>query len=160
MSDESEATGPRPEPIRFFGTTWVDHDGGYALRRVGAGVGALVTAAAGALVLRFGYEGLTIAKVGNLVNILVAVAFAVCTALAFRRTWEGFSRRPDHAADASAERSMQSMLLIGFIGSLLAYALRTLTEAPGENLRRKEYEEALVRYERRRAKSGKRGKRR
>ncbi|MGA5132480.1 EamA/RhaT family transporter [Streptomyces olivoreticuli] len=160
MSDEHEATGPRPEPIRFFGTTWVDHDGGYALRRVGAGLGALVAAAAGALVLRFGYEGLTIAKVGNLVNILVAVAFAVCTALAFRRTWEGFSRRPDPAGDASAERSMQSMLLIGFIGSLLAYALRTLTEAPGEKLRRKEYEEAVARYERRRNRPGKRGKRR
>ncbi|MEU5423799.1 hypothetical protein ACFY1P_35175 [Streptomyces sp. NPDC001407] len=160
MSDEHEATGPRPEPIRFFGTTWVDHDGGYALRRAGAGIGALVTAAAGALVLRFGYEGLTIAKVGSLVNILVVVAFAVCSALAFRRTWEGFGRRPDPAADASVERSMQSMLLIGFIGSLLAYALRTLIEAPGEELRRKEYEEALARYERRRAKSGKRGKRR
>ncbi len=160
MNDEHEATGPRPEPIRFFGTTWVDHDGGYALRRVGAGLGALVAAAAGALVLRFGYEGLTIAKVGNLVNILVAVAFAVCTALAFRRTWEGFSRRPDPAGDAGAERSMQSMLLIGFIGSLLAYALRTLTEAPGEKLRRKEYEEAVARYERRRNRPGKRGKRR
>ncbi|MEU5430886.1 hypothetical protein AB0H73_35510 [Streptomyces olivoreticuli] len=160
MSDEHEATGPRPEAIRFFGTTWVDHDGGYALRRVGAGLGALVTAAAGALVLRFGYEGLTIAKVGNLVNILVVVAFAVCSALAFRRTWEGFSRRPDPAGDAGAERSMQSMLLIGFIGSLLAYALRTLTEAPGEKLRRKEYEEAVARYERRRTRPGKRGKRR
>ncbi|MGK5731287.1 hypothetical protein [Streptomyces sp. URMC 124] len=147
MSEEPE--GPQPEPIRFFGTTWVNHDGGYALRRVGAGVGALAAAAAGALVLRFGYEGLAIAKVGGLVNTMVVVAFAVCSALSFRRTWERFGRRPDPAADPHAERSMQSLMMIGFIGSLLAYALRTLKEAPGEQLHRREYEESVARYERR-----------
>ncbi|MGW1077706.1 hypothetical protein [Streptomyces sp. NPDC002537] len=150
MSDEHQLpTGPQPEPIRFFGTTWVDHSGGYPLRRAGAGLGALAAAAAGAVVLRFGYEGLTIAKVGGLVNALVVAAFAICSAIAFRRTWEGFGRRPDPAADPAAERSMQSMLLIGFIGSLLAYALRTVREAPGEGLRRTEYEAALRRHERR-----------
>ncbi|ARZ68634.1 hypothetical protein M1P56_31730 [Streptomyces sp. HU2014] len=150
MSDEHEAAGPQPEPIRFFGTTWVNHDGGYALRRVGAGLGALAAAAAGAFVLRFGYEGLAVAEVGSLVNMLVVVAFAVCSALAFRRTWERFTGRSAGPADPAAERSTQSMMMIGFIGSLLAYALRTLTEAPGEKLRREEYEEAAARYERRR----------
>ncbi|GGR44433.1 hypothetical protein ACH4U6_34235 [Streptomyces netropsis] len=150
MSDEHEAAGPQPEPIRFFGTTWVDHDGGYALRRAGVAVGALVAAAAGAFVLRFGYEGLAVAEVGNVVNMLVVVAFAVCSALAFRRTYEGFQRRPDPAADPAAEKSMRSILMIGFIGSLLAYFFRALREAPGEGLRREEYEEARTRYERRR----------
>ncbi|MCC3772903.1 hypothetical protein [Streptomyces sp. UNOC14_S4] len=152
MSDEHRPAGPQPEPIRFFGTTWVDHSGGYLLRRVAVGLGALLAAVAGAMALRLGYEGLTIAKVGTLVNVLVIGAFALCTALAFRRTWEGFSRRPapTPAADASAERSLQSMLLIGFIGSLLAYALRTLVEAPGEALHRREYEEARKRGGRRR----------
>ncbi|MFF7726569.1 hypothetical protein [Streptomyces sp. NPDC008001] len=163
MSDEQEApdggpAGPRPEPIRFFGTTWLNHDSGYALRRAGACLGALAAAAAGALVLRFGYEGLAIAKVGGLVNTMVVVAFAVCSALAFRRTWERFGRRPDPAADPHAERSMQSLMMIGFIGALLAYALRTLKEAPGEGLHRREYEEAVARYERRteRKRKGKR----
>ncbi|MBT2387040.1 hypothetical protein [Streptomyces sp. ISL-11] len=139
--------GPQPEPIRFYGTTWVHHDGGYALRRVGAGLGALAAAAGGAFVLRFGYEGLAIAEVGSLVTMLVVVAFAVCSALAFRRTWERFTGRSTSTVD---ERSMQSIMMIGFIGSLVAYALRTLTEAPGEKLRRREYEEAVARHERRR----------
>ncbi|CAM5452014.1 EamA/RhaT family transporter [Streptomyces abikoensis] len=161
MSDE-QGTGPQPpqpEPIRFFGTTWLNHDGGYALRRVGACLGALAVAAAGALVLRFGYEGLAIAKVGGLVNAMVVVAFAVCSALAFRRTWERFGRRPDPAADPHAERSMQSLMMIGFIGALLAYALRTLKEAPGEELHRREYEEAVARYERRTGRKGGKGRR-
>ncbi|RLU85764.1 hypothetical protein CTZ27_25630 [Streptomyces griseocarneus] len=150
MSNEHRPAGPQPEPIRFFGTTWVDHSGGYVLRRAAVGLGALFAAVAGAVVLRLGYEGLTIAKVGTLVNVLVIGAFALCTALAFRRTWEGFGSRPAPAADASAERSLQSMLLIGFIGSLLAYALRTLVEAPGEALHRREYEAARTRGGRRR----------
>ncbi|MEH6378809.1 hypothetical protein V7793_31390 [Streptomyces sp. KLMMK] len=148
MSEELPE-GPQPEPIRFFGTTWLNHDGGYALRRAGVGLGALAAAAAGALVLRFGYEGLAIAQVGGLVSTMVVVAFAVCSALSFRRTWERFGRRPDPAADPHAERSMQSLMMIGFVGALLAYALRTLKEAPGEQLHRREYEEAVARYERR-----------
>ncbi|MEU4212055.1 hypothetical protein AB0F13_18950 [Streptomyces sp. NPDC026206] len=152
MSDEHQAaTAPRPEPIRFFGTTWVDHGGGYALRRAGVAAGSLAAAAAGALVLRLGYEGLAIAKVGGLVNAMVVVAFAVCSAIAFRRAWDGFVRRPAAAAtDAAAERSMRSLLMIGFIGTLLAYFCRTLVEAPGEKLHRAEYEEARTRHERRR----------
>ncbi|MFK0293143.1 hypothetical protein ACIQU6_22060 [Streptomyces sp. NPDC090442] len=142
--------GPEPEEIRFFGTTWVEHDGGYGLRRAGVAVGSLALAAIGALVLRFGFQGLSTADVGSFVNGLVVVGFAICSALAFRRTWDGFVRRPDPAADSSAERSLQSLMLIGFIGSLLAYFCRSLVEAPGEKLRRAEYEAARERHARRR----------
>ncbi|MEV5611631.1 EamA/RhaT family transporter [Streptomyces sp. NPDC052225] len=137
--------GPRPEEIRFFGTTWVDHTGHYGLRRAAVCAGALVAAAAGCFVLRFAYEGLSVADVGSFVNVLVVVMFAVCSALAFTRTLSGFSERPDPDKQAS----LRGFMAIGFVGVLLAYALRCLTEAPGEKLRRKEYEEASEQYERR-----------
>ncbi|MEU8531240.1 hypothetical protein AB0C77_37560 [Streptomyces sp. NPDC048629] len=140
--------GPQPEEIRFFGTTWVGHDGHYGLRRVAVAVGSLLAAAAGCLVLRFAYQGLEIAEVGGFVNILVVVMFAICSAIAFRKTWEGFSRRP---ADPAREESLRSLKAIGFIGSLLAYFFRSLTEAPGEQLHRTEYETARAQYEKRRA---------
>ncbi|AKA05291.1 membrane protein [Streptomyces noursei ZPM] len=153
MSDAQHTAapgGPEPDEIRFFGTSWVEHDGGYALRRAGVAVGSLVLAAAGALVLRFAFQGLEIAAVGSFVNVLVVAGFAICSALAFRRTWDGFVRRPGPAADSGAERSMQSLMLIGFIGTLLAYFCRSLAEAPGEKLRRTEYAAARERYARRR----------
>ncbi|WP_330317093.1 hypothetical protein [Streptomyces platensis] len=146
-----ERHGPEPEPIRFFGTTWLHHDGGYGLRRAGVAVGSLVLAAAGAVVLRFAFQGLEIADVGPFVGILVVAGFAICSALAFRRTWDGFVRRHDPAAaESAADRSAQSLMFIGFIGSLLAYFCRSLIEAPGEKLRRAEYTAACERYERRR----------
>ncbi|MER6052331.1 hypothetical protein ABT168_33650 [Streptomyces sp. NPDC001793] len=141
---------PKPAEIRFFGTTWVEHDGGYGLRRVGVAVGSLALAAFGGLVLRFAFQGLEQAAVGGFVNGLVVVGVAVCSALAFRRTWDGFVRRSDLPADSASERSMQSLMLIGFIGTLLAYFCRSLTEAPGEKLRRAEYEAARDRHVRRR----------
>ncbi|MFG2330274.1 hypothetical protein ACGFMM_11670 [Streptomyces sp. NPDC048604] len=142
------AAGPRPEEIRFFGTTWVEHDGHYGLRRLAVGLGALLAAAAGCFVLRFAYQGLEVAEVGGFVNVLVVVMFAICSAIAFRKTWEGFSRRP---ADPAREESLRSLKVIGFIGSLLAYFFRTFTEAPGEKLRRAEYETARAQYEKRRS---------
>lgn len=139
------STGPRPEPLRFFGTTWVEHDDGYAWRRAAAAAGSLVAAVVSCLVLRFAYQGLEIAAVGGLVNLLVVVMFAVCSALAFRGTWEGFSKRPDPDRQAS----LRGLMAIGFVGSLVAYFLRSLTEAPGEKLHRAEYETARARHERR-----------
>ncbi|RFU87182.1 EamA/RhaT family transporter [Streptomyces triticagri] len=139
------AGGPEPEALRFFGTTWVDHDHGYALRRAGVAAGSLAAAAAGCFVLRFAYQGLEIAKVGSFVNLLVVVVFAVCSAIAFRRTWESYGKR----LDPQTQQSLRSMLAIGFIGMLLAYFFRSLTEAPGEKLRRAEYETARTQYERR-----------
>ncbi|MGY0017784.1 EamA/RhaT family transporter [Streptomyces sp. cg35] len=153
MSDEtgtgtpstSPAPGPRPEEIRFFGTSWVDHSGTYLLRRAAVGVGALLAAAAGCFVLRFAYEGLAVADVGAFVNILVVAMFAICSAFAFNRTWSGFSQRHDPERQAS----LRGFLTIGFVGVLVAHALRCLTEAPGEKLRRQEYETAREQYERR-----------
>ncbi|MGW6458840.1 hypothetical protein ACWF94_23470 [Streptomyces sp. NPDC055078] len=158
MSDVSEQNstsqsnagdaGPRPEPIRFFGTTWVDHDGGYGLRRAGVAAGSLAAAAVGCLALRVAYDGLVIAEVGGFVNTLAIVMFAVCSAIAFRKTWEGYTRRP---AVATAPDALRSLRAIGFIGVLLAYFLRSLAEAPGEKLLREEYDTARAQYEKRRS---------
>ncbi|MFJ4713303.1 EamA/RhaT family transporter [Streptomyces sp. NPDC088785] len=153
MSDETGTTpastpstpGPRPEEIRFFGTTWVDHTGHYGLRRAGVGIGALVLAVAGCFVLRFAYQGLAMADVGSFVNVLLVAAFAICSALGFSRTWAGFSERPDPEKQAS----LRGFLAIGFVGVLVAYAVRCVTEAPGEKLRRGEYETAREQYLRR-----------
>ena len=137
--------GPRPEPLRFFGTTWMDHDNGYAARRVGVAVGSLLAAVAACFVLRFAYEGLQIANSGPFVLLLIVVMFAVCSALAFRHTWDGFTKRPDPERQAS----LRGLLAIGFVGSFLAYFFRSLAEAPGEKLHRQEYEQAREQYERR-----------
>ncbi|MEU8587256.1 EamA/RhaT family transporter [Streptomyces sp. NPDC048664] len=149
MSDENgtpdTAKGPRPEPLRFFGTTWVEHDGGYGARRVAVAAGSLVAAALACLVLRLAYQGLEIADVGRLVDVLVVVMFAVCSALAFQHTWSGFTRRPDLERQAS----LRGLLAIGFVGSLLAYFVRCLVEAPGERLHREEYDTARAAHERR-----------
>ncbi|GGW14166.1 MULTISPECIES: hypothetical protein [Streptomyces] len=142
------APGPQPEPIRFFGTTWVDHDGGYGLRRAGVAVGSLAAAVAACFVLRFAYEGLEIADVGGIVGMLVIAMFSICSAIAFRKTWEGFGARP---GDPSREDALRGLKSIGFIGSLLAYFVRSLTEAPGEKLRRTEYERARAQFEKRRS---------
>ncbi|MGV9314984.1 hypothetical protein ACWDR0_22790 [Streptomyces sp. NPDC003691] len=145
--DGATPSGPQPEPIRFFGTTWVDHDGGYGLRRAGVAAGALAGAAVGAFALRLGYQGLTIAEVGGILNALVIVMFAVCSTIAFRKTWEGFTRRPSGAATPDALRSVRT---VGFVGVLLAWFLRALKEAPGEGLHRREYETARTQYDKRR----------
>ncbi|MDT0404235.1 MULTISPECIES: hypothetical protein [Streptomyces] len=137
--------GPQPEPIRFFGTTWVDHTGGYAARRAGVAVGSLVAAAAACFVLRIAYQGLQIADIGSFVTLLMTVMFAICSALAFRHTWSAFTTRPDPERQAS----LRGLLAIGFIGSLVAYFFRSLTEAPGEKLHRAEYDTARAEYEKR-----------
>ncbi|MEU3662163.1 EamA/RhaT family transporter [Streptomyces sp. NPDC032940] len=137
--------GPRPEPLRFFGTTWVNHDNGYAARRAGVSLGSLVAAAAACFVLRFAYEGLQVADIGGFVSLLVIVMFAACSAMAFRHTWSGFSTRPD----PERQSSLRGLLTIGFVGALLAYFFRTFTEAPGEKLHRAEYDRAREEYEKR-----------
>ncbi|MFD9457581.1 hypothetical protein ACFWBC_31375 [Streptomyces sp. NPDC059985] len=140
--------GPRPEPIRFFGTTWVDHDNGYAARRAAVAVGALVAAVAGAYLLRLAYEGLEIGNVGPFLSISVVILFAIASAIAFAKTWESFGRR---VAPSSDEAALKGLKAIGFIGSLIAYFLRCLVEAPGEKLHRVEYERAVAEFTRRRS---------
>ncbi|MFE5893098.1 EamA/RhaT family transporter [Streptomyces sp. NPDC056462] len=139
------STGPRPEPLRFFGATWVDHDNGYTARRIAVSAGSLASAVASCLVLRFAYQGLQIADIGSFVTLLMVVMFAICSALAFRHTWDGFTKRPDPDRQAS----LRGLLTIGFVGSLLAYFFRSLTEAPGEKLHREEYEAARKQHENR-----------
>ncbi|WP_443072801.1 hypothetical protein [Streptomyces sp. WMMC897] len=155
-SGSGERSGPAPEPIRFYGTSWVDHSGGYAARRAGLALGAFAAAALGVLVLRLAHEGLALAETGGLINILLIVAFAMCSSLAFSRTWAGYTRRPERPEDrdpgttGSAAPGSQGIKLIGFLGVLLAYGVRSLVEAPGERLHRTEYEQAVSRYQRRR----------
>ncbi|CAG6396568.1 hypothetical protein NMG29_25050 [Streptomyces cocklensis] len=154
MTKTRPQAGPVPEEIRWFGTTWVDHDGGYAWRRAAAAAGSLLAAAAGAFVLRLGFQGLADAKIGSFVTAIAFVGFAVCSVLAFQRTWKGFStRRP---AGGGAAGDNQSLYAIGFIGALLAYFVRSLSEAPGEALHRSEYEAALARQATARPKGKKR----
>ncbi|MFH9661580.1 EamA/RhaT family transporter [Streptomyces sp. NPDC017248] len=143
--EAARGEGPRPEPLRFFGTSWVHHDNGYAARRAGVAAGSLAAAAASCLVLRLAYDGIRIADTGSLVSVLVVVMFAICSALAFRNTWEGFGKRPDPRRQAS----LRGLLAIGFVGSLLAYFFRSLIEAPGEKLHREEYEQAREAHARR-----------
>ncbi|MFD3498922.1 EamA/RhaT family transporter [Streptomyces sp. NPDC058678] len=151
MSDEQGTPSagspgtPHPEPLRHFGITWVDHANGYALRRIAVSIGSLAAAAVSCLVLRFAYEGLQLADTGSFVTVLVVAMFAICSALAFRHTWDGFGERPDPDRQAS----LRGLLAIGFVGSLLAYFFRSLTEAPGEKLHRDEYEAALKQHEKR-----------
>ncbi|OLZ62207.1 hypothetical protein AV521_42380 [Streptomyces sp. IMTB 2501] len=137
--------GPRPEPLRFFGTTWVNHEDGYTARRAGVAIGSLAAAVASCLVLRFAYEGIQIADTGSFVTVLIIAMFAICSALAFRNTWEGFGKRHDPQRQAS----LRGLLAIGFVGSLLAYFFRSLTEAPGEKLHREEYDQAREAHDRR-----------
>ncbi|MFF2026153.1 EamA/RhaT family transporter [Streptomyces sp. NPDC058171] len=150
----TEPAGPQPAPLRFFGTAWLHHDQHYAARRITATTVSLAATAAGALVLRFAYEGMAAARVGPFVNVAVILMFTVCSALAFRRTWDGFTQAPPQAqgqteaADPAAGRGVRT---IGFLGGLLAYFLRSLTEAPGEKRLRAEYETQRARYERRTA---------
>ncbi|MFR9676126.1 hypothetical protein [Streptomyces sp. TR06-5] len=154
MSDaqytDEDPNRPRPGQLLFHGTTWVDHSGGYALRRLLLGLGALLLAAVGAVALRLAYQGLAVAQVGGTVRVMTVVTFAVCSSLAFSRSMKRWTRRPD-ALDETRERAFRSLMIVGFIGVLLAYALRSLVEAPGEKLLREDYEQALARHRRRRS---------
>lgn len=130
VSDDRE---PSPEPIRFFGTTWVTHDTGYWLRRVAVSLGALAATVAGALLMGLGVQGVFVAKSGSLVNVLLVGAVLVCTAVAAVRAWNVFTKGKASLTGWMAEdRSVGPMLAIGFVGALAVYFLRSLAEAPGE----------------------------
>ncbi|MGW8848454.1 hypothetical protein ACWGNE_11785 [Streptomyces xiamenensis] len=137
---------PQPDPIRFYGTSWVDHTRGYGARRFALGLGASLLAALGILGLKLGYNGLTLSQSASWLRVLVIVAFAGCTAMAFTRAMRGWTRpQPSAGADEAAFRSIK---IIGFVGILLAYALRSAVEAPGERMRRMDHEAAVEQYER------------
>ncbi|MQS13552.1 hypothetical protein F7Q99_15065 [Streptomyces kaniharaensis] len=148
---------PEPEPIRWFGTTWLHRDRGYWLRRVAVPAGALLTAAAAAFVLRLGVEGVALSAEGGFLDGLLVGAVAICSLMAALRTWKLFAEGRDRLTGWMAEdRSLGAVWMIGGVGALLAYFVRSLTEAPGEAVRRAAHERAVARYEQRRAGRGRR----
>ncbi|MCC9311216.1 hypothetical protein LN042_29860 [Kitasatospora sp. RB6PN24] len=161
----NDVTAPAPEPIRFFGTSWVTRGGDYWLRRAAVSLGALVTVVAGALVLRFAVAGVALSRSGGLVNGMLLLAIAVCTCLAGLRMWKIVTAGRDSLTGWMAEdRSLGAVWLIGCVGSAAAYFLRSLVEAPGEAVQRAAWEEAKARTAKRRAArpgrpGGKKGKR-
>lgn len=140
-ADEPDEDLPQPEPIRFYGTSWVDRSRFYTLRRFGLGLGAVILASLGVLVLRFTYEGLYIADAASWLTMLLVLAFAICSSIAFTRTWSSYKRPVP-----GDEHAFRSIKAVGFIGLLLAYGLRSGLEAPGEGLRRKAYETEMAQY--------------
>ncbi|MER6302125.1 hypothetical protein ABT247_21550 [Kitasatospora sp. NPDC001539] len=146
------AGAPEPEPIRWFGTSWLDRDGGYWLRRVGVSAGALVATVAAVLVLRFGVEGVALSDSGGFVNGLLTAAIAVCSMMAVRRTWKVLTEGRDQLTGWMAEdKSLGAVWLIGGAGSLAAYFARSLVEAPGEGVKRAAYQRAVEQYGKRQA---------
>ncbi|MDH6116730.1 hypothetical protein [Kitasatospora sp. GAS204B] len=144
-----------PEPIRFFGTSWVEHGTDYWLRRVAVSLGAFATVVAGGLVLQFAVGGVRMSKAGGLVNWLLLAAIAVCSVLAALRTWKVLAEGRDSLDGWMAEdKSLGAVWLIGCVGSAAAYFFRSLTEAPGEGVRRAQWERETARHEKRKASGG------
>jgi hypothetical protein len=143
---------PEPEAIRWFGTSWVDRGTGYRLRRVIVPVGALACAVAGALLLRFAVAGVGMSNAGGFVNGLLIAAIAICSCLAALRMWKSLSEGRDALTGWMAEdKSLGAVWMIGSVGAVIAYFVRSLTEAPGEAVLRARHEQALQRYEHRRS---------
>ncbi|MFF1868112.1 hypothetical protein [Streptomyces sp. CB03911] len=143
---------PAPEGIRWFGTSWVGRGSDYRLRRVLVPVGALLAAAAGALLLRFGVQGVQMSDAGTFVNGLLVAAVAVCSCLAALRNWKLLSEGREALTGWMAEdKSLGAVWIIGGVGALLAYFVRSLVEAPGEAVARARHEQAVERYGRRQA---------
>ncbi|MFB9367537.1 hypothetical protein ACWCYY_29780 [Kitasatospora sp. NPDC001664] len=152
MSEQTEHPDGTPEPIRWFGTSWVERGSGYWARRVAVPLGALAAAAAGALLLRFAVEGVRDSEAGGVVYGLLVAAIGLCSLLAGLRTWKVLSEGKESLTGwMTEEKSLGAVWLIGFVGALVAYFLRSLLEAPGERVKRARYEEALAAVDRRRA---------
>lgn len=148
MTDNS--TAPAPEPIRYFGTSWVARGRDYRVRRVLVPIGALATVVAGAFLLRFAVDGVQLSKAGGFVDVLLVAAIALCSCLAALRNWKQLAEgRAALTGWMAEEKSLGAVWLIGCVGAAAAYFVRSLSEAPGEAVRRAEYERALERHERR-----------
>lgn len=150
-TDRAERPAPAPEPIRFFGTRWLERGPGYWLRRVGVSAGAFLAALAAALLLRLGVQGVFLARVGTFVELMLVVGIAVCTCVAAIRTWSLLARgRAGLTGWMADDKAVGPMLLIGCVGALVAYFLRSLAEAPGEGEKRARHELAVAAHARRR----------
>ncbi|WP_404869297.1 hypothetical protein ACI1MP_21865 [Kitasatospora griseola] len=142
---------PAPEPIRFFGTTWVDRDAAYWLRRALVSLGALAATAAGALLLRLGVSGVRLSAAAPL-TVLLSLAIGICTALAGLRNWKILTEGRDSLTGWMAEdKALAGVWLVGSVGALAVYFLRSLVEAPGEGLRRAVHDQRTATWQRRRA---------
>ncbi|BAJ29192.1 MULTISPECIES: hypothetical protein [Kitasatospora] len=142
---------PAPQPIRWFGTSWVERGAGYWLRRAAVSLGALAATAAGALALRLGVSGVRLSEAAPL-SLLLMLAIGVCSALAGLRNWKILTEGKDALSGWMAEeKSLAGVWLIGFTGALAAYFARSLVEAPGEGLKRAAYDQESAVWHRRRA---------
>ncbi|MFG2822564.1 hypothetical protein ACGFX4_24405 [Kitasatospora sp. NPDC048365] len=149
---------PAPEPIRWFGTSWVEHGTDYWLRRVAVALGALIATVAGAFLLRFAVQGVQMSDAGSLVDALLIGGIAVCSAMAGLRNWKILTEGRQSLSGWTADRSLGAVWAIGFVGALAAYFLRSLVEAPGEGLQRAVHDQATATWERRRsARNGRSG---
>lgn len=143
---------PEPEPIRWFGTSWVGRGSDYWTRRVVVPVGALLATAAVALVLRLAVDGVRLSDNGGFVNGLLLAALAICSCLSGLRNWTLLTEGRDQLTGWMAEeKSLGAVWIIGGAGALFAYFLRSLTEAPGEAVKRAGYERATAAHGRRQA---------
>ncbi|GAA1152021.1 hypothetical protein F4556_004044 [Kitasatospora gansuensis] len=141
---------PEPEPIRWFGTSWLERGSGYWARRVAVPLGALVAVAAGALLLRFAVAGVQDSSAGGFVYGLLVAAIGLCSLLSGLRMWKLLSEgKPALTGWMTEEKSLGAVWLIGFAGALFAYFLRSLAEAPGEAVKRAEYDRAVAAFDRR-----------
>lgn len=137
MTEDRATPTAAPEPIRFFGTSWVARGTDYWLRRVAVSLGAMLTVVAGALVLRFAVSGVQLSKSGGFVNGLLLAAIAICSCLAALRNWKIFAEGRDSLEGWMAEdKSLGAVWLIGCVGAVAAYFFRSLVEAPGEGVKR------------------------
>ncbi|MFC8720025.1 hypothetical protein [Kitasatospora sp. NPDC057198] len=142
---------PAPQPIRWFGTTWVQRGTGYWLRRAAVSAGALAATAAGALLLRLGVSGVRISGAAPL-TLLLMLAIGVCCALAGLRNWKILTEGRDSLTGWMAEeKQLAGVWLVGSTGALAAYFARSLVEAPGEGLKRAVYDQESAVWHRRRA---------
>ncbi|MFB7615360.1 EamA/RhaT family transporter [Kitasatospora sp. NPDC056181] len=146
------AGAPEPEPIRWFGTSWVWRGSDYRLRRVVVPIGALLATAAAALVLRLAVDGVRLSDNAGFVNGLLLAAVAICSCLSGLRNWKLFAEGKDQLTGWMAEeKSLGAVWIIGGVGALFAYFLRSLVEAPGEADKRARHERATAAHRRRRA---------
>ncbi|WP_406199869.1 hypothetical protein OH807_18050 [Kitasatospora sp. NBC_01560] len=146
------AGAPEPEPIRWFGTSWVARGGDYWTRRILVPIGALIATAAGAFLVRLAVDGVRLSDNGGFVNGLLLAAIAICSCLSGLRNWKLLTEGRDELTGWMAEdKSLGVVWIVGGVGALFAYFLRSLTEAPGEAVKRAGYERAAAAYGRRRA---------
>lgn len=156
---------PSPDSLRFFGTTWVEHGPAYLLRRVAFGLGSLLATVVGAVAVWLAVSAL--GRSGGLLGVLLLLAVVGCSVMAALRTWRTLTAGPEGRTGWMADdRALAPIMAVGFVGTLAAYFLRGLAEAPGESVARNRRRAALAAAERRRQgrggrprPSGRRGRR-